>query len=113
MHSLKAMHPLKIVVLIVAVLFLLPAAVRVALSAFEEPAQSWQETDTSSAGILPAASSHPQARVLIMSAPISGGLMGSFAAHSWVVLKRENAPSWSRYELYGSGNRPVLNHWAP
>jgi hypothetical protein len=33
--------------------------------------------------------------------------------HSWVVLKRENARSWTRYDVVGWGNPVRTNGWAP
>ena len=75
--------------------------------------------------LLPAPEEHPSARVLIMSAPTSGK-KGNFVSHHWVVLKRKDARSWSRYEVLGfssrddrgarSGkwfdNQPALNRYA-
>jgi hypothetical protein len=118
----------KTVILVVLTLFLLPIAVRATLMALQDQAHSWQDADLSSMGILPPATSHPDARILIMWAQVSG-LRGSFATHSWVVLKRESARSWSRYDVVGwsnrgdanggapdgrwFGNSPVLNRWMP
>ena len=118
----------KTVVLIVLIVFPLPIAVRAMLFAFEDRAQSWHDADLSSIGFLPAASGHPEARLLIMSARVSG-LRGSFFTHNWIVLKHENAPSWRRYDVVGWSNRggtdssepggrwfdnsPVVNRWEP
>jgi hypothetical protein len=55
------------------------------------------------------------------------GQRGKFLTHHWIVLKRENARSWSRYEVLGFasrdgdgarngqwlGNHPTLNRYAP
>jgi hypothetical protein len=35
------------------------------------------------------------------------------AVHSWVVLKRENATAWTRYDVVGRGNPVHINGWAP
>jgi hypothetical protein len=50
--------------------------------------------------------------VLILSAR-TGRWKGIFATHNWVVLKRENARSWSRYDVVGWGNPARTNGWAP
>jgi len=100
------------IVLTFLALFLLPIAARAALVAFEDRAVSWQQADWSSIGSLPPAGSHPDARVLVMSAR-TGRWKGIFATHSWVVLKRENARTWSRYDVVGWGNPVRTNGWAP
>ena len=38
---------------------------------------------------------------------------GIFAVHSWVVLKPENATSWTRYDVVGWGHPVRTNGWAP
>jgi hypothetical protein len=94
------------------VLFLLPIAARAALTAFEDRARSWRDADWSSIGSLPPAAGHPEARILVMSAR-TGRWKGIFATHSWVVLKRQNARGWSRYDVVGWGNPVRTNGWAP
>jgi hypothetical protein len=98
--------------LIALTLFLLPIAARAALIAFESRAQTWHTADWSSIGSLPPAASHPAARILVLSAR-TGRWKGIFATHSWVVLKRENARSWTRYDVVGWGNPVRTNGWAP
>lgn len=124
-------RPLKFAALFVLVFFVLPLSLRAALLVLDgqTPAadsNDFERTDMSSIGLLPAAASHPVARVLIMSVPLSGR-RGQFLTHSWVVLKRENASSWSRYDVLGFasrdgngarkgdwlGNRLKLNRYAP
>jgi hypothetical protein len=99
------------IVLIFLTVFLLPIAARAALSLFDNRAQSWQTADWSSVGSLPPATSHPAARVLVLSAR-TGRWKGIFATHSWVVLKRENARSWTRYDVVGWGSPVRTNGWA-
>lgn len=102
----------KIVVLILLAVFLLPIAIRAAWTAFEGRPDSWSAADWSSTGTLPRASAYPDARVLVMSAR-TGRWKGVFAVHSWIVLKRENARSWTRYDVVGWGNPVRTNGWAP
>jgi hypothetical protein len=131
MPKLFRRRPVKFVALSVLIFFGLPLSLRAVLFAFEgqlPTAYSYDvgTADMSSIGLLPLAASHPAARVLIMSVPMSGE-RGKFFAHNWVVFKRENARSWSRYDVLGFssrdadgawdgrwlGNSPTLNRYAP
>jgi len=102
----------KAVLLSVFILFLLPVAARATFFAFEERPRSFREANWSSVGALPVAAAHPEARVLVLSGR-TGGWKGVIAVHSWVVFKRENATSWTRYDVVGWGNPVRLNGWAP
>jgi hypothetical protein len=102
----------KAVLLTLLALFLLPLAVRVALTAFEDRPRSWHDADWSSIGSLPPAASHPEARLLVMSAR-TGRWKGIFATHSWIVLKGKDARVWSRYDVVGWGSPVRTNGWAP
>lgn len=97
--------------LIILLVFLLPLAARAALFALEERPRSWRDANWSSVGMLPKASDHPEARVLVFSGR-TGGLKGLVAVHSWVVLKRENAGVWSRFDVVGWGSPVRRNGWA-
>ena len=103
---------LKLIPLLVFLLFLLPLAARGALFAFEERPVSWHRADWSSVGMLPRASAHPEARILVMSGR-TRGLKGLVAVHSWIVLKGENAANWMRYDVVGWGSPMRRNGWAP
>lgn len=102
----------KLIALLLLSVFILPLAARAALFAFEERPGSWHMADWSSVGMLPRAAEHPEARVLVMSGR-TGGLKGLVAVHSWVVVKPENARSWTRYDVVGWGNPVRRNGWAP
>ena len=102
-------RPLGIAGLFVLIFFVLPISLRASWFFFEKrvsKANSYDvgSADMSTTGLLPAAESHPSARVLIMSVPLSGE-RGKFLTHNWVVLKRENAASWNRYEVLGFASR--------
>ena len=43
----------------------------------------------------------------------TGGWKGVIAVHSWIVFKRENAKTWTRYDVVGWGNPVRMNGWAP
>ena len=102
----------KTMTLALVALFLLPVAARATLFAFEDRPRSWSQADWSSIGSLPKASEHPEARVLVLFGR-TGGWKGVIAVHSWIVFKRENATSWTRYDVVGWGNPLRLNGWAP
>lgn len=100
------------VLLLFVVLFLLPVAARATIFAFSDHPRSFRDADWSSIGSLPPAHEHPKARVLILSGR-TGGWKGVLAVHSWIVIKRENAPSWTRFDVVGWGNPVRENGWAP
>lgn len=102
----------KAVLLSILILFLLPVAARATLFAFEDRPRSFREANWASTGALPAASTHPEARVLVLSGR-TGGWKGVVAVHSWIVFKGENAPRWTRYDVVGWGQPVRLNGWAP
>jgi hypothetical protein len=101
----------KFIMLVFLALFLLPVAARAALVAYEGGPRSWREADWSSTGSLPSPAAEPGARVLVFSGR-TGGWKGAVAVHSWIVLKRENAPRWTRYDVVGWGNPVRVNGWA-
>ncbi len=102
----------KIVLTILAV-FLFPLAVHGALYySVQGRPQSYDHADWSSTGMLPAASAEREARLLIFTGR-TGRWKGIFAVHSWVVLKPEDAASWSRYDVVGWGQPVRTDGWAP
>ncbi len=100
------------IVIIFLALFLFPLAARAALFAFEDRPRDWRDADWSSSGSLPPAAREPEARLLVLSGR-TGGWKGVVAVHSWIVLKRQNAKSWTRYDVVGWGNPVRINGWAP
>ena len=102
----------KRIVLAILALFLAPVVARAALYAYEGGPRSWRDADWSSTGSLPAADAYPGARVLVMTGQ-TGGWKGTVSVHSWIVLKREGARSWTRYDVVGWGNPVRINGWAP
>ena len=102
----------KPLMLFLLALFLLPVAARAAVFAFSDHPRSFRDADWSSIGSLPPASEHPSARVLVLSGR-TGGWKGVLAVHSWIVIKRENATRWTRFDVVGWGNPVRINGWAP
>jgi hypothetical protein len=103
---------LKNIPMILLVIFLLPLLVRAVVYYAGEHAGSWRDADWSSAHLLASAASDPAARIIVFSAR-TGRWKGIFAVHSWIVLKPENAESYTRYDLTGFGRPIHVNGWAP
>jgi hypothetical protein len=102
----------KIIVLTLLAVFLLPIVVRVSAYTFYRGTTNWRRADWSSSGLLPPAGASVPARVLVMSGR-AGGIKGVLAIHSWIVVKRANAQSWTRYDVVGWTPVPVqTNYWA-
>jgi len=96
----------------VLALFIFPLAVHAALYASKDRPASYRVADWSSVGMLPSATADREARLLVFTGR-TGRWKGIFAVHSWVVLKPENATSWSRYDVVGWGQPLRTNGWAP
>src|SRR5712691_5022741 len=101
-------HKIRLTLLIA---FLAPVAAKALLWTFEEP-RSWRTARWSSAGILPAAASDPEARVLVFAAR-TGGWRSIFAVHTWIVVKPANASAYTRYDVMGFGTPVRVNLHAP
>ncbi len=94
------------------VVFALPIAARGGLYAVEDHPRSWRDANWSSAHLLPPAEQDPQARVLVFAAR-AGGWKGVFAVHTWVVVKPDNATTYTRYDVMGFGQPVRVNMHAP
>lgn len=109
--STKSIRLRKVIVLILLAVFLLPIAIRASAYAFYRGTTNWRKADWSSSGLLPTAGADAPARILIMSGR-AGGMKGVLAIHSWIVVKRANAQSWTRYDVVGWTPVPVqTNYW--
>jgi Protein of unknown function (DUF3750) len=102
----------KNVPMLLLVIFLLPLLIRAVVYYAGERTGSWYDADWSSAHLLPAAAADPDARIIVFSGR-TGRWKGIFAVHSWIVLKPENAKSYTRYDLTGFGRPIHVNGWAP
>ena len=93
-------------------IFLLPLLVRALIYYAGERSGSWYDADWSSARILAPAAASPEARILVFSGR-TGRWKGIFAVHSWIVVKAENAKTYTRYDLTGFGRPIHVDGWAP
>jgi hypothetical protein len=98
--------------MLLLIIFLLPLLLRAIIYYAGEHSGSWYDADWSSAHLLAPAASDPGARILVFSGR-TGRWRGIFAVHSWIVLKAENAKSYTRYDLTGFGRPIHVNGWAP
>jgi hypothetical protein len=98
--------------LIIAAIFLAPLLARAALYALSNAPRSYRDADWSSTGTLPSAPDYKPARVMVFTGT-TGAWKGIFSVHSWVVFKRANATSWTRYDVVGWGNPLRTNNWPP
>lgn len=98
--------------LAIVCIFFVPLLARTALYLVDDGPRSWREADWSSAGLLPAAAQDKDARVLVFTGT-TGAWKGIFSVHSWIVLKRVNAQSWTRYDVVGWGTPVRTNNWPP
>ena len=99
------------VFLAILIVFFGPLLARAALYAAGDGPRSWRNADWSSAGLLPPASDDKRARVIVFIGT-TGAWKGIFSVHSWVVLKRANAHTWTRYDVVGWGSPVRANGWA-
>jgi Protein of unknown function (DUF3750) len=91
--------------------FLLPIAARALVYYAREGRRGWYQADWSSAGLLPAAGAAAEPRVLVFSGR-TGRWRGIFAVHTWIVVKPENAATYTRYDVTGFGRPLHVNGWA-
>ncbi|MBI3705542.1 MAG: DUF3750 domain-containing protein [Rhizobiales bacterium] len=99
-----------LITLVLFTLFLAPIIARAAFYALGNEPRSWRNADWSSTGTLPPAEEFKSARVIVFTGT-TGGWMGVFSVHSWIVLKRANAREWTRYDVVGWGNPVRVNGW--
>jgi hypothetical protein len=75
------------------------------------PSNYW-DADWSSAGILPAPTSHQPAMVRVFAAR-TGRWKGIFAVHTWIVVKPRGARSYQRFDKVGWGSPIRVNNYPP
>jgi Protein of unknown function (DUF3750) len=62
----------------------------------------WSQARWDSAGLAPDPATTPEPVVQVYAAR-AWGWKGIFATHSWIIMKRANAPAFERYEVVGWG----------
>lgn len=105
------MRPLRRFLLFLSLAFLLPVASHAAWWSWQPNAPDWRRADWTSAKLLPAAATEPEATVHVFAARV-GRWRGIFAHHSWVVVKERNAGAYTRFDVVGWGAPVRVNHRA-
>ena len=103
---------LKKMILIILILFLLPAGLSLVLWSLKDRPASWRVANWQSANILPEATKNPAAAVYVMVAR-TGGMKGALALHSWIVTKPAGAETYDRYDKLGWGEPVRRNAYSP
>ena len=108
-HKIDAMLlALKFLLVGILVLFILPVATHAVVWLAADRPGNWREADWSSSGLLPVPRAEQQASIRVLAAR-TGGYKGIIATHTWLVLKREGAARYDRYDVVGWGNPVRLN----
>jgi hypothetical protein len=92
-------------VVILALFAALPIAVSGIFFLLGDRHANWRTADRSSAGLLPAASGHPDAAIRVFAAR-TVRWRGIFAVHCWIVVKERGAPQYTRYD-YTAWGEPI------
>ena len=93
-------------------IFLVPLVARAALYAAGNAPRHYYDADWSSTRLLPPAAQDKAARVIVFTGT-TGAWKGIFSVHSWIVIKPENAQTWTRYDVVGWGRPVRVNNWPP
>lgn len=100
---------LKLLLLVIAGVYLLPAALAALLWWSGDHPSSWRQADWSSARILPAPQDGEDAAFYILAAR-TGGMKGAVSEHSWIVVKERGATAYERWDKVGWGAPIRHNH---
>ncbi len=100
----------RVFVIAFLVLVVLPIGAGAGLYFAKGGPSSWHEADWSSSGIAPDPTVDREAIVQIYAAR-TGGWKGVLAVHTWIALKRENAPHFDRFDVVGWGRPVRLNNY--
>jgi hypothetical protein len=106
------MRRVRLLLVLFVVVFLLPIGVSAGLYLRDGIGRDWWGADRSSAGLLPPAAETPGAVVRVFAAP-TVRWRGIFAVHSWIVLKPEGAPAYTRYDVTAWGDPLRVNGFVP
>jgi hypothetical protein len=94
---------LKRTVLLVVALFIIPLAISVATHT--PAAATWQSASRAPTGLAPDPAGFRESVIQVYAAR-TFGWRGAFGVHSWIVVKREGAPEYTRYDVVFWGGPP-------
>jgi hypothetical protein len=106
------MRVLRTILAFLFCVYLVPGLAAAGLWATHKQPANWREAKWTSSHVLPDPATDKQARVTIFAAT-TGGFKGAFAVHSWIVVKRENAARYDRYDVVGWGQPVRKNGYEP
>lgn len=109
---MKLWTHVKRTMLVLFLVFILPALASAGWWIAQKPELSWRNADWGATGLLGSPGAEGDAAVHILSAR-TGGLKGAFATHSWIVIKRPGSTSYERYDKVGWGMPIRKNGFAP
>lgn len=102
--------------LLLAVVLLLAGPLMAAVSGQVDVSRSWRDASRESAGIAPDPAVVREPVVQVYGAR-AYGWRGAFAVHTWISVKRENASTFSTYEVIGwrhwGGRSPLVRRDGP
>jgi hypothetical protein len=98
-------------VFVVLLLLIVPIGVSAIKYLLGDRSVDWQTADRSSAGLLPPPATHPDALVRVYAAR-TVRWRGIFAVHTWIVVKEQNAPRYTRYDYTAWGEPIRVNGFA-
>ncbi|MDM9647834.1 DUF3750 domain-containing protein [Rhizobium sp. S163] len=104
------MRHLKRLLLLILVVYLLPALASAGWWSLQNHPSSWREAEWGTSGVLPRADANGDAKIYIMSAS-TGGLKGAVASHSWIVTKAKGDATYNRYDKVGWGSPIRRNNY--
>jgi hypothetical protein len=104
--------PLTLVLLLLAAFFLVPLAASIATHT-PSPVP-WYEASLAPTGLAPNPATVREPVIQVYAAR-AFGWRGALAVHTWIVVKREGAPTLTRYDVVGWGSAPSVreNYAAP
>lgn len=97
--------------LVVMLVFALPAAATAAWWSLKDRPDSWRAADWSASGVLTDPARDEEAAVYLMAAR-TGGLKGAVSVHTWIVMKNEGGGAYERYDKVGWGTPVRRNGYA-
>jgi hypothetical protein len=104
-RGFRSHRNLKLMILILAFIYVLPVAISAALYFSRGGRTDWRSADRSSAGLLRPAAEYREAVVRVFSAR-TVSWRGIFATHSWIVIKNKDAAAYQRFD-YTAWGQPI------
>jgi hypothetical protein len=92
--------------------FVAPIGASAAIWYLSDPGTDWRSRDRSSAGLLASAEDNPAAVVRIYAAR-TVRWRGIFSVHSWIVVKKDGAPAYTRWDYTAWGDPVSVNRFEP